>query len=114
MNIGKTLNTLGKATTEPSSLGRGTSEGGSPLDSDNSPMLGEETPTEGVEEQEWHEDLGTRGQKEKKNVGDYLGDIIRSPLAAIGGLAESAYDLADWATGDDLLADWDRGHGSWG
>ena len=114
MNIGKTLNTLGKATTEPSSLGRGTSEGGSPLDSDNSPMLGEETPTEGVEEQEWHEDLGTRGQKEKKNVGDYLGDIARSPLAAIGGLAESAYDLADWATGDDLLADWDRGHGSWG
>ena len=114
MNIGKTLNTLGKATTEPSSLGRGTSEGGSPLDSDNSPMLGEETPTEGVEEQEWHEDLGTRGQKEKKNVGDYLGDIARSPLAALGGLAESAYDLADWATGDDLLADWDRGHGSWG
>ena len=114
MNIGKTLNTLGKATTDPSSLGRGTSEGGSPLDSDNSPMLGEETPTEGVEEQEWHEDLGTRGQKEKKNVGDYLGDIARSPLAAIGGLAESAYDLADWATGDDLLSDWDRGHGSWG
>ena len=44
-------------------------------------------------------------EEEKKNV--FL-DILAAPFRGIEGAAQGVYNLADWATGDELLPDYDN------
>ena len=49
--------------------------------------------------------------EEDPDFGDYLSDVVLSPLRGVEGALEGLYGLADYATGD-RLTDWDRDQNS--